>query len=373
MKLFLPLFLAMSCVIMPPSLLSQVTDASVCEILANPPSFDGKIVRIKGTVVAGFEEFAISGAGCGHAVNAIWLAYPEGAKAKAGPAAILRLQLAKNHPAVVNSVTRAEVTLDRNKDFKNFDNLLSAPAKMSGLCLGCVKNTVEATLVGRLDGTKDSGFLRDESGRVIGVGGFGHLNRYTARLVLQSVSDITAHEIDYANNGKAAETLAAENRAFVPGGVSADQVKRGADAFGGPGEDNGVNVGFGSANEVRSDDAAKASANSPDGLLFNVTFDGDRLTGVAMQIALAHIGTHIADLRSGSNPGSAWSPYGGEFHALQTSLLGAPAFKVKALTLPGGYVLYSQSWTEPEIGKNANDAIAGFLEHWVNVMNLSKP
>jgi hypothetical protein len=37
---------------------SQVVDASACDILANPQSFDGKTVRIKGTVIAGFDEFA---------------------------------------------------------------------------------------------------------------------------------------------------------------------------------------------------------------------------------------------------------------------------------------------------------------------------
>ena len=368
MKSILLFFFAISCAMMiPPSLFAQVTDSTVCDILANPQSFEGKIVRIKGMVVAGFEEFTINGTGCGHAVNAIWLAYPEGTKAKAGPVATLRLQLAKNHPAAVSTVTRGAVTLDKNKDFKNFDNLLSTPVKVSGLCLGCVKYSVEATLVGRLDGTKDSGFIRDASGRVIRLDGFGHLNRYRARLVLQSVSDITPREIDYTN-GKAAP----EDRSFVPGAVTADQVKRGADAFGGPGEDNGVNVGFGNASEVASDDAAKSTANSPDGLIFNVTFDGDRLKGVAMQIALAHIGTHIADLRSASLPIATLPPYGSEFRALQTSLLSAPTFKVKALTLSGGYQLFSQSWSETELGKNANDAIFGFLENWASLKSLSK-
>jgi len=33
---------------------------------------------------------------------------------------------------------------------------------------------------------------------VTGVGGFGNLNRYNARLVLQSVSDVVTQEIDYS-------------------------------------------------------------------------------------------------------------------------------------------------------------------------------
>src|SRR5271155_4528949 len=90
-----------SCLMISPSLSAQIIDSTVCDILANPQSFDGKIVRIKGVVIAGFEEFAIKGSGCNQMVNAIWLAYPEGTKGKAAPVAFLRLQLGKNHPASV--------------------------------------------------------------------------------------------------------------------------------------------------------------------------------------------------------------------------------------------------------------------------------
>jgi hypothetical protein len=363
-----------SFLMVPSSLAAQALDSTVCDILANPQSFDGKIVRIKGVVIAGFEEFAVKGSGCGQAINAIWLAYPEGTEGKAGPAALLRLQLAKNHPAVVASVSRAPVTLDKNKEFKDFDNLLSTPAKTKGMCLGCVKFTVTATLVGRLDGAKDTGLLRDSGGKVIGLGGFGHLNRYTARLVLQSVSEISPQEIDYAKGGAvASDDTASAGRSFTPGTPTVDQVRRGADAFGAPGEDNGVSVGFSGANEIPKDDTAKSTANSPDGLLFYVTFDGGRLKGSAMEVALSHVGTHIADIRSMSIGISNLLLYGAEFRAWQTSVLNAVALKAKTLTLPGGYMIYSQSWSNSDLGKNANDAISGFLANWANITNPPKP
>src|ERR1035438_5143913 len=75
---------------------AQVVDLTVCEALKNPQSFDGKIVRIKGTVAAEFDQFVVKGTGCGQNVNAIWLSYPEGAKAKAGPIALVQLQPARN-------------------------------------------------------------------------------------------------------------------------------------------------------------------------------------------------------------------------------------------------------------------------------------
>ena len=103
-----------------PSFCRRSSGLDGCDILANPQSFDGKIVRVKGTVIAGFEEFAIKGSGCNQTVNAIWLAYPESTKGKAGPVAFLRLQLGKNNPASVTNVRRSPITLDKNKDFEEF-------------------------------------------------------------------------------------------------------------------------------------------------------------------------------------------------------------------------------------------------------------
>lgn len=364
----------LSCLSIPSSLSAQIMDSTVCDILANPQSFDGKIVRIKGVVIAGFEEFAIRGAGCNQMVNAIWLAYPEGTKGKAGPVVSLRLQLGKNNPANVTNVHRAPIALDKNKDFKNFDTLLSTPAKTNGMCLGCVKFTVTATLVGRLDGAQGTGLTRDSSGRVTGIGGFGNLNRYSARLVLQSVSEISSQEIDYSKGGNvSSDATASASGSFTPEAPTADQVKRGADAFGAPGEDNGVNVGFGGANEIPGDDTGKSNANSPDGLIFQATFDGERLKGPAMQVALSHVGTHIADIRS-TTPGiQTLSLYGAEFRAWQTSVLNAVVVRVKTLTLPGGYVIYSQSWPNSDLGRSANGGIAGFLANWAGITNPPKP
>jgi hypothetical protein len=79
-------------------LCARVGDTNACDILANPQSFDGKIVRLKGTVSSGFEEFALKDSSCNQPVNAIWLADPDGTKGKAGPAAFVQLQLAKNNP-----------------------------------------------------------------------------------------------------------------------------------------------------------------------------------------------------------------------------------------------------------------------------------
>src|ERR1700692_4539770 len=102
----------------------------------------------------------VKGGGCGQQVNGIWLSYPEGTKAKSGPWTMLQLQPAKNFAGTVTAVERTPVQLDKNKDFKQFDALLAAPNKGNGMCLGCGRYAVSATLVGRLDGAAP-GLKRD--------------------------------------------------------------------------------------------------------------------------------------------------------------------------------------------------------------------
>jgi hypothetical protein len=274
---------------------AQPVDASVCDVLANPVAFDGKIIRLPGaSVTAGFDEFLIDGASC-KAQGAIWLAYPEGSGGKAGPAAFVQLQVAKNGPAIASAPKRAPVTLEKNADFARFDSLLATPYKTSAVCLGCARYTVTATLVGRLDGSAGAGVARDASGKITGIDGFGNLNLYRARLVLQSVSDVVPNEISYARDAAPVRGDARREGARAP----RDQVQRAAAAFGAAGEDNGVSVGFGTANEVPKDEGSKGSADSPDGILFNARFDMNRLGKDLMAKAIAHMGTHIADIRGG--------------------------------------------------------------------------
>jgi hypothetical protein len=346
----------------PASLSAQSIDATVCDILANPQSFDGKIVRVKGTVAAGFEEFSIKGSDCHLKVNAIWLSYPKGTGGKAGPAASVRLQLAKNSSAQIPTVNRSAVSLDKNKDFKEFDTLLSTPAKTSAVCLGCVKFTVMATLVGRIDAAKATGIIRDSSGAVSGVDGFGNLNRYTARLVLQSVSDVTSQEIDYSKSD-----IAAMNQSFRPEAPNPSQVQRASDAFGKPGEKNGVELGFGVENEVAADDGGKYEGESPDGIVFNVRVDGDRLKKSALTLAIAHLGTHIADLRSTTPEPANSSFFSAEFHGWQTTVMNSMGLKVTTLALPGGYTIYNSTWATPDMTKDSYGEAEAFLSNWVGL------
>ncbi len=349
---------------------AQTVDTTVCEVLKNPASFDGKIVRLKGTVISGFDEFAIKDSSCGQAVNGIWLSYPEGTKAKSGPVAMVQLRLDKNSPAATIP-NRTAVTLDKNKDFKQFDSLLATPHK-GGLCPGCMKYTVTATLIGRIDGSKTTGAKREGTGKFTAVDGFGNLNLYPARLVLQSVTDISSAEIDYSksvagrddsgvdNIGDPVEAAHSAARAFGSGSPAADQLERAAAAFGKSGENNGVIIGFGVANEARPRDEGKGNAASPDGLLFTCTFDTERLRGDALSKAITHVGTHIADLREHGEV----NPRDFEVHAWETVIFSAIATRQKAMTLPGGFIAWNASWPPDDRNKMVNDALTAFVNSW---------
>jgi len=335
---------------------AQTVDTKLCNILAHPKDFDGKTVRITGTVIAGFDEFIIRDTSCKQSVNAIWLDYPTGTKAKAGPVAVVTLQLAKNSPGQATLVSATPVTLDTGGDFKKFDSALSASAKTSGRCLGCVRSTVTATLTGRLDAV-DTVSLEKTGSMFTVVKGFGNLARYPARLVVQSIASVSENNIDYSRPADLGD-------GNVGLGLTVDDLKRAALAYGAPGDNNGVEVEFGGANLLRPDDGAKGSGNSPDGLLLIVAIDGDRAKGSAMGEAMAHTGTHIADLRE--------SPMGRNLFQLEgrawgVTVLSAISNKEKTLTLPGGYVAWNSNWTDVDQKKQLPGSLSGYLTQWVGL------
>jgi len=357
-------------------------DVAVCDVVKNPASFDGKMVRIKGTVVAGFDEFMIKDAtdpNCGFQVNGIWLSYPQGSKAKSGPVAIVTAQPAHNFAGTVKTPARTPVTLDKSKEFKQFDSLLSqSHQKGADMCLGCARYEVTATLTGRLDTVADAAVKRDASGKIVSFGGFGNMNAYPARLVLESVSDVTPKEIDYSKTdaitkGDAALTpppgsgpefddpyaAAVRLASHVGAGPLGDQAMKAVGVFPKSKEQNGVSVVFGVGNEVTPD--GPGIKDSPDGVLYNCVLNRDRLQGPSMVVALFHVGQHVADLRS-PKPDSADAPFLiNENDAWVVSSIAAIIGGQKYLTLPGGYLFWNIAWTADERQDKMEAALKDFL------------
>jgi hypothetical protein len=129
----------------------EVLATTACDIIANPPAFNHKLVKLTGTVSKSFENFSFSVASCGaRAVGnwtGIWVQY-------GGP------EIEGVHTFVVDS--------DR---FRAFDSRVKN------------KGHVSATLIGRyFSGKKDW----SQRGSEYLWGGFGHMGMYSL-LVIQEV------------------------------------------------------------------------------------------------------------------------------------------------------------------------------------------
>ena len=380
-------------------------ETTVCDVVKKPQAFNGQIVRIKGTVVAGFDEFVIkdsTDSNCGYPVNAIWLAYPPGTKGKAGPAAMLTIEPARNFTGKYTPATRAAVTLDKSKDFKQFDSLLAQKhEKGADMCLGCTRYEVTATLVGRMDSVADATLQRDASGKIVGFGGFGNMNAYPARLVLESVSDVTPKEIDYSKNddetkggattgGNGADMYGAgagcggggcvgggagngldlngaiaaaqKNADKLAAGPPKDAATRAAAVYGKPNDHStGVSVAYGAGNEASPKDEDLGIKDSPDGVLFNCTFNQDRVQGDSLARAVIHMGEHISELRSPVTGNEGAPAYILESDAWVVTAVSAVVGGQQFLSLPGGYVIWDSSWPVDQ----RNDKMASTLKDFL--------
>jgi hypothetical protein len=363
------------------------------------------MVRIKGTVVAGYDEFVIEDATdpqCGFQVNAIWLSYPQGSKAKSGPLAMVTVEPAHNFAGTYKAPARTPVTLDKSKEFKQFDTLLAQTNdKIGGICLGCARYEVTATLVGRMDSVADATLQRDASGKIVGFGGFGNMNAYPARLVLESVSDVTPKEIDYSKNddetkggattgGNGADMYGAgagcggggcvgggagngldlngaiaaaqKNADKLAAGPPKDAATRAAAVYGKPNDHStGVSVAYGAGNEASPKDEDLGIKDSPDGVLFNCTFNQDRVQGDSLARAVIHMGEHISELRSPVTGNEGAPAYILESDAWVVTAVSAVVGGQQFLSLPGGYVIWDSSWPVDQ----RNDKMASTLKDFL--------
>ncbi len=359
---------------------AQTVDTTVCAVLKSPKSFDGKIVRIKGTVVAGFDYFLVKDSSpCGYQIDGIWLSYPAGTKGKAGPVALVQAEPARNFAGTYTAPTRTAVTLDKSKDFKQFDNLLSqAHNKGAGMCLGCARCTVNATLVGRLDSVTDAALQHDNAGKIVGFGGFGNMNAYPTRLVLQSVAEVTSKEVDFSKSDDATK---GDAPTFAPGGgdlydpvaaakKSADglagspagvQAIKNIEAFPKSGEHNGVSIIYGSTTEAEAKNETQGAKDSPDGVLFNCTLNLNRLAGDAQARTIMHLGQHITDMRTPLASNEEAPLFILEYNAWSMTAASAIGSGQKFLTLPGGYMLWNSTWPMADRTTSMDEALKNFL------------
>lgn len=364
---------------------AQAVNTTVCDILKDPASFNNKIVSIKGTVSAGMDFFVIKDPSCGLNVNAIWITYPDKTKGKAGPAAVVILQPARSFVGSATAHNRTPVTLQKDGEFKKFDSLLSdAHDEGNGICMGCVKTDVSATLVGRIDGVASTDITRNGT-KITGLGGFGNMGGYPARIVLQSVSDVTPVPIDYKTTdykkGKPISrgpTTVMNNHTFIGNPIVSVQryvvglggVSGGADIVatgnvypeGGKSSGNGVNVSlsYNSSNEDERYDT-QSGEDSPDGVIYNIAFNQGRLQRDALQLAIIHMGKHVLEVQTPPPAGTTVNLFAQENNDWTITAEVAAIDHEKAVALPGSYQLWLTDWPQEQQGDNVDQGISDYL------------
>lgn len=360
---------------------AQTVNTTVCDVLNNPKSFDGKTVQIKGTVVASFDQFVLTDGNCNQEVNGIWLDYPNGSKGKAGAMVKVSIQPAKNFAGKAEAASGAAVTLQKDKEFKQFDSDLSQwHSSDNGVCLGCPKYTVQATVVGRLDGLNNADFDRDDKGNITGLGGYGNGNAYPARLVIQSVSGVTRQTVDYAKAEAEIKPKGA-GPATPPGpgsfGDPMDQLQKVISAMspsttttqiqkdlavlpkGKAASTNGIVLIYASTNEPAPRTASAAAA--PKGVVVNCTINRGKLEGMGEAMALMYVAQTAEDAVDppASNYGAPLSIK--ENNAWAVAATVGVSAGVKGLILPGGYVMWSGQWAAGDQVNNMMSGLTDFL------------
>ena len=126
----------------------EAVSVTVCQLLADPPAYNHKLLRITGGVEFGLENFTLHDEPCGAGV---WLAYARAEKTSG--------------PLVVEGITTALV---EDRTFHEFDAVVRQPLP---------KPLVRATLVGRYF-----------AGRPRGDPGYGQWGQYTLLVVQQIIS-----------------------------------------------------------------------------------------------------------------------------------------------------------------------------------------
>ena len=114
---------------------------------------------------------------------------------------------------------------------------------------------------------------------------------------------------------------------------------------------------MGVTNEATPGGEALGSKDSPDGVLFNCSFNSDRLQGDALTRAVIHMGQHISDLRTGQDS----LLFVSEYNAWVNTAIQALFAGQKFLTLPGGYLIWDANWPAADRNDKIDSTLKDFL------------
>lgn len=180
-------------------------DTTLCELKQAPEEFNGKMIRVRATIVSGFEVGGLNDKSC----DAFLLLDVDGFRdleKRAGEFAFIRSPSEADHPKRLKwrrlrMPSPVEPTHDASYGRYRTYQRQRFIGEDGGACFRCPLFELTATVVGRFDWLEQLFVAyrenQNDKPSVYGVG-FGHLNASRTRLVWQSVSDVVATPIDPA-------------------------------------------------------------------------------------------------------------------------------------------------------------------------------
>lgn len=162
-------------------------DTTVCAVLADPATFNNKLVRIRAYYWGGREGSVLVDHKC---EGSIWLGHDD-APLPPDAANIFGENLLGSEDAEGKRILPIPVSLVRDSKFDRFERLLRQnpnPEFMVRLDSDPPVQHVIATFIGRIDGVSPEvhEFFKNQPACILG---FGHLGQYEAQFILQSVVD----------------------------------------------------------------------------------------------------------------------------------------------------------------------------------------
>jgi hypothetical protein len=167
----------------PTAVMQSALEVSPCELAADPPKYDRKLVRVRGRVSLAFEDFSLITDDC-HQRAAVWLAL-------GGDIATPTTYCCGPHKRAVGSVLTVEglrIPLKKNREFRTFwESLTARKPGCPRDSQSCYANDVTATFIGIY-------FAGKEITRSDGTpfyGGYGHMGMATL-LAIEQIADVKA-------------------------------------------------------------------------------------------------------------------------------------------------------------------------------------
>jgi hypothetical protein len=141
-------------------------EVTVCQLLADPPAYNHKLVRVRGQVSFAFEEFTLHATDCKGRTGSIWLEYGGTVKSGAIPSGWTRT---RDQPLVIEGIP---TVLVEDSAFQTFDDSIHKPPSAS----------VAATFIGRYFAGKAG------AGGVKEWRGYGMWGMYSLLVIQQVIS-----------------------------------------------------------------------------------------------------------------------------------------------------------------------------------------